>query len=100
MNRKFSGEVKRIITRSRDEAARLGSENIGSEHLLLCLLQEKDNLANKVLVAMHVEIQELIENLLGLIGVNKSVSDIHSIENIPLDRAAEKILKVTFLEQN
>ena len=98
MNRKFSVEVKRIITRSRDEAARLGSENIGSEHLLLCLLQEKDNLANKVLLAMHVELDQLIERLLEIIGINKSVSDIHSIENIPLDRAAEKILKVTFLE--
>ncbi|MGE5356846.1 MAG: ATP-dependent Clp protease ATP-binding subunit [Deltaproteobacteria bacterium] len=98
MNRKFSGEVKRIITRSRDEAARLGSENIGSEHLLLCLLQEKDNIANKVLLAMNIELDLLIENLLGLIGINKAVSDVNSIENIPLDRAAEKILKVTFLE--
>lgn len=98
MNRKFSVEVKRIITKSRDEAARLGSENIGSEHLLLCLLQEKDNLANKVLIAMHIELETLKERLLEIIGLNKSVSDIHSIENIPLDRAAEKILKVTFLE--
>ena len=98
MNRKFSVEVKRIITRSRGEAARLGSENIGSEHLLLCLLQEKDNLSNKVLVSMHIEINTLIEKVLALIGIQDSVSDIHSIENIPLDRVAEKILKVTFLE--
>jgi ATP-dependent Clp protease ATP-binding subunit ClpC len=98
MNRKFSPEVRRIITKSRDEAARLGSEQIGSEHLLLSLLQEKDNLANKVLIAMHVEINKLIDRLLEMIGKNNQLADLHSVEDIPLDRVAEKILKVTFLE--
>lgn len=98
MNRKFSPEVRRIIAKSRDEAARLGSEHIGSEHLLLSLLQEKDNLANKVLIAMHIEINKLIERVLELIGRNNQLADLHSVEDIPLDRAAEKILKVTFLE--
>lgn len=98
MNRKFSPEVRRIITKSRDEAARLGSEQIGSEHLLLSLLLEKDNLANKVLIAMHIEINKLIERVLELIGKNNQLADLHSVEDIPLDRIAEKILKVTFLE--
>ena len=44
MNRKFSPEVKKIISKSRDEAARLGNHYIGSEHLMLSLIQNKDNM--------------------------------------------------------
>jgi len=98
MNRRFSPEVKKIISRSREEAMRLGSNYIGTEHILLGLLYEKDNLATKVLHSLEVDIDELIvmlEKSLNVQDTNKT--DIH-FENLPLDKQAEKILKITFLE--
>ena len=44
MNRKFSPKVKKIIQLSREEAIRLGHDYIGTEHLLLGMIQDKDSL--------------------------------------------------------
>jgi len=38
MNKKFSPEVKKIISISRDEAIKLGHDYIGTEHLLLGII--------------------------------------------------------------
>ena len=59
MNRKFSPKVKKIISLSRNEALRLGHDYIGTEHLLLGMLQDNDNLAVRVLDAMDVDFSEL-----------------------------------------
>src|SRR5688572_31145952 len=59
MNRKFSPKVKKIISLSRSEAIRLGHDYIGTEHLLLGMLQDNDNLAVRVLDAMDVDFSEL-----------------------------------------
>ena len=59
MNRKFSPKVKKIISLSRDEAVRLGHDYIGTEHLLLGMIREKDNVAIRVLNSLDLDIQQL-----------------------------------------
>ena len=59
MNRKFSARVKQILNNSRSEAVRLGHDYIGTEHLLLGLMLDKDNLASKVLDSLAVNSTEL-----------------------------------------
>ena len=54
MNRKFSPKVKKIISLSRDEAVRLGHDYIGTEHLLLGMIKENQNLAIKVLSSLSI----------------------------------------------
>ncbi len=98
MNRKFSPKVKKIISLSRDEALRLGNDYIGTEHLLLGMIKEYDNMAIKVLTSMELDLEELrfkIEE-----ATRSGVSDNAKLEigNIPLNKHAEKVLKVTFLE--
>lgn len=98
MNRKFSSKVKKIISVSRDEAIRLGHDYIGTEHLLLGILQDKDNLAAKVLQSLDVDLNELkfkIEE--STTRANKDQTSLN-VGNIPLNKQAEKVLKVTFLE--
>jgi len=98
MNKKFSPEVKKIITQSRDEALRLGNNYIGTEHLLLGLMADRDSKASKVMESMDVDFDELIK-LLEETAVDKSqVSASINLGNVPLDKHAEKVLKVTFLE--
>ena len=63
MNKKFSPEVKKIITQSRDEALRLGNNYLGTEHLLLGLMADRDSKASKVMESMDVDFDELIKLL-------------------------------------
>ncbi|MBK8620662.1 MAG: ATP-dependent Clp protease ATP-binding subunit [Saprospiraceae bacterium] len=97
-SRKFSAKVKKIIKVSREEAIRLGHDYIGTEHFLLGLLHEHDSLPVKVLQALDVDIEKLrkeIENT----RVEKMESDMgYNYGNIPLNKHAEKVLKVTSLE--
>ena len=98
MNKKFSPEVKKIITQSRDEALRLGNNYIGTEHLLLGLMADRDSKASKVMESMDVDFDELIKLLEDTAKDKSQVSETINLDNVPLDKHAEKVLKVTFLE--
>jgi len=97
-DKKFSPRVKKIISISRDEAMRLGQDFIGTEHLLLGVMQEQNSLAMKVLESLDVdalELQQLIEDSVPRRA--SAPSTIH-VGNLPLNKQAEKVLKVTLLE--
>jgi len=98
MNRKFSPKVKKIISLSRNEALRLGHDYIGTEHLLLGMLQDNDNLAVRVLDAMDVDFTELKFKIEDTITENRAEQTPVAAGNVPLNRQAERVLKVTFLE--
>src|SRR6187401_3218084 len=98
MNRKFSPKVKKIISLSRSEALRLGHDYIGTEHLLLGMLQDNDNLAVRVLDAMDVDFTELKFKIEDTIAENRTEQVPSTAGNVPLNRQAERVLKVTFLE--
>lgn len=91
----FSDRVKDVISYSREEAIRLGHDYIGPEHLLLGLIREGEGLAIKILVNLGVDLSQLkrqIEN-----AVRGTVSTIN-LQQLPLTRQAEKVLKITRLE--
>ncbi len=98
MNRKFSPKVKKIISLSRDEAVRLGHDYIGTEHLLLGMIREKDNVAIRVLNSLDLDIQQLKYKVEEATRSNKGDNTGLNVGNIPLNKHAEKVLKVTFLE--
>ncbi|MBP7821346.1 MAG: ATP-dependent Clp protease ATP-binding subunit [Saprospiraceae bacterium] len=98
MSKKFSPRVKQVISRSREEALRLGHDYIGTEHLLLSLIMDKECLATKVLDSLEIDADRLrnsIEEAIHTKGHTKaSVNGV----NLPLSKQADKILKVTLLE--
>jgi len=97
-NRKFSPKVKKIIQLSREEAIRLGHDFIGTEHFLLGLLQEKDSLAVKVLDSLEVDIDEL-KHKIEKTHIPRHEEELgYNYGSIPLNKHAEKVLKVTSLE--
>ncbi len=98
MNRKFSPKVKKIISFSRDEAVRLGHDYIGTEHLLLGMIVDKDSLAMKVLDSLDIDVDELRFKIEDNTTAKKSDNTGLNVGNIPLNKHAEKVLKVTFLE--
>ena len=98
MNRKFSPKVKQIISHSRDEALRLGHDFIGTEHLLLGIVQEEASLAVRVLDSLDVDTYELKQTIEESIQRSHTNKASLNIGNLPLNKHAEKVLKVTFLE--
>ncbi|NUQ26105.1 MAG: ATP-dependent Clp protease ATP-binding subunit [Saprospiraceae bacterium] len=95
---KFSPKVKQIISRSRDEAIGLGHDFIGTEHLLLGMMSDKESLAMKVLESLEVDATELRQTLVESIQRTPIAAASLNVGNIPLNKQAEKVLKVTFLE--
>ena len=59
---------KKIIELSVHEAARLGHHYVGTEHLLLGLLQEGDGVAVRVLVGSGLELRKLYEDVILSLG--------------------------------
>ncbi|OOC55091.1 MULTISPECIES: Clp protease N-terminal domain-containing protein [Nocardiopsis] len=53
MFERFTGQSRRVIVRSQEEAWELGHDRIGTEHLLLGLLQEREGLLARVLGALR-----------------------------------------------
>src|SRR5712664_3830478 len=54
MEGNFSNRVQDVIRLSREEALRLGHDDIGTEHLLLSLLRDDDNIAAQILHQFNV----------------------------------------------
>ncbi|HHB78212.1 MAG TPA: ATP-dependent Clp protease ATP-binding subunit [Saprospiraceae bacterium] len=98
MDRKLSQLAKQVIAKSRDEAIRLGQDYIGPEHFLLGLIKEPDNLAARVLDAMEVDMDLLSSRIEEEIEFNAGGYAGLSVGKIPLNRRAEKVLRITYLE--
>ena len=99
MNRKFSPKVKEVISTSRDEAKSLGHDYIGAEHLLLGIIGEKKSLAVRVLQSLDVDTTALRDSIVQSINHTKDdpIEDKFS-DALPLNKQAEKVLKITTLE--
>ncbi len=97
-NRKFSKKVKEVINQSREEALRLGQDFIGTEHLLLGLMRERDSLAMRVLESLDVDTADLRQVIEESIQRRAVSADTLNLANLPLNKQAEKVLKVTILE--
>ncbi|MEI2693891.1 MAG: ATP-dependent Clp protease ATP-binding subunit [Saprospiraceae bacterium] len=98
MNKKFSQNVKKVLANSREESLRLGHDYIGTEHILLGLIQEKDTLAVQVLKSLKVDLKDLRNRIEEAIPVKKGNETTFQVGNLPLNKHAEKVLKFTYLE--
>ncbi len=98
MNKRFSPLVKQVIGKSKEEAIRLGHDFIGTAHLLLGIISSHDSLAVRVLESLDVDTDELKDTVEDSIQRIRSSSTKLSVGKVPLNKQAEKVLKVTFLE--
>ncbi len=96
MEAKFSPRVKDVISYSREEALRNGNDYIGIEHLLLGLIREGEGTAIQILSHLGVD----LTNLKSIIEqtIQGKASTKRTLDNIPLVKQAERVLKITYLE--
>lgn len=97
MEAKFSNRVKEVISLSREEALRLGHDYIGTEHLILGMIREGEGVAVGVLKKLGVPMDELRAEI-EKISKSTATHQIKNLANIPLTKASEKVLKITYLE--
>jgi ATP-dependent Clp protease ATP-binding subunit ClpC len=97
MEAKFSNRVKEVISLSREEALRLGHDYIGTEHLILGMIREGEGVAVGVLKKLGVPLDQL-RGEIEKISKGTATFEIKNLANIPLTRASEKTLKITYLE--
>lgn len=97
-NKKFSPKARQVIKKSHEEALRLGSDYIGTEHLLLGIMSQEESLAVQVLDSLDVDAQELIETIEESLPLREQEVAAITGKNLQLNKQAEKVLKVTFLE--
>lgn len=99
MDANFSPKIKEIISFSREEALRLENDFIGTEHFLLSVIRDVDNIAIKILENCGVDSFELRKEVEEAIK-NKSASGRPNMntQSLPLTRQAEKVLRITVIE--
>ena len=64
----YSPRAQHILTKSEEEAHKLGYEKIGTEHILLSIIKEGDCAASRLLNTMNVNLQKLFTDVIGAMG--------------------------------
>ena len=70
----YTPRARRVLECSSREAARLNHTQIGTEHLLIALLKEKDCIALRLLNTLGVSIQKIYSELLAAMGMNTAMA--------------------------
>ncbi len=65
---KFTERARKVLTLAQEEATRFNHNYIGTEHLLLGLIRERDGVAAKVLTSMGVELNRVRSAVEFIIG--------------------------------
>jgi ATP-dependent Clp protease ATP-binding subunit ClpC len=98
MESRFSNQARKILSSSRDQAKMLGHNYLGAEHILLGILASEENLAVMVFESLGVNIEKLARRLMKETPSTSQVVSTYGSKNLPFDRVADKLLKITFLE--
>lgn len=68
----FTPRAKRVVEFSVQEAFRMGTGYVGTEHILIALIRESDTIAVKIMVSLGVNLQRLYEEILLMLGESES----------------------------
>ncbi len=93
MFERFSDRARRVIVLSQEEARTLGHDHIGTEHLLLGLLDEAGGIASQALVGLGVTAEAIRQLLVAEVGARPSRAQQGS-GHIPFSARAKKSLEL------
>ena len=91
MNSMFSDQVKRVMQLAREEAARLGHNYIGTEHLLLGIICEGKNAAVQVLINLKLNLDSLKRETEDCVA---SSGGAMTMGEVPFTPRAKQILEI------
>ena len=92
---RFTERAKHVVSAAREEATRLGSEYVRTEHVLLGLCREPDGIAAKALESLGVDIDALALEIEQQVQRGNAVA---SSEEIAFTPRAKKVLELAVEE--
>ncbi len=94
MFERFTERARKVVVRAQDEARFLKQNYIGTEHLLLGLIGEKEGIAAKVLISLNISLDDIKA------AIKESVTEGSSeaYEHIPFTPRAKKVLELSLRE--
>lgn len=94
MFQRFSDSARRVVVLAQEEARTLNHNYIGTEHLLLGLIQEGEGVAARVLESFQIDVEAVRMQVVELIGRGSSPPSGH----IPFTPRAKKVLELSLRE--
>lgn len=94
MWQRFTERARRAVFFAQEEAAKLGTNNVGTEHLLLGLIREDDNLAIRILERMDVSLDRIRSELERKV----TKGDGHSARDMQLTPSAKRVVDLSYDE--
>lgn len=79
---RFDNQARRVLDLAKEEAQALNHHYIGTEHLLLGLLQEEESVAGQVLRRLWVELDKVRDSVAAVVGRGDHPAD-GEIEFVP-----------------
>jgi ATP-dependent Clp protease ATP-binding subunit ClpC len=92
MFERFTERARRVVVLAQEEARMLGHAYIGTEHLLLGLLHEGENVAAKALESMGISLDGMRQAVERIIG--PGVQPVSESGHIPFTPRAKKVLEL------
>lgn len=86
MFQRFSDSARRVVVLAQEEARKLNHNYIGTEHLLLGLIQEGEGIAAKALESFQINLESVRGQVVEVIGRGSSAPSGH----IPFTPRAKK----------
>jgi ATP-dependent Clp protease ATP-binding subunit ClpC len=94
MFERFTEKARKVIVKAQDEARFLKQNYIGTEHILLGLVDEKEGIATRVFYELNISIEEIKTEIKEIITEGTS----ESYEHIPFTPRAKKVLELSLRE--
>ncbi|MCL2853497.1 MAG: ATP-dependent Clp protease ATP-binding subunit [Defluviitaleaceae bacterium] len=80
----FTPRTKRVLELSMQEAVRMGTGYIGTEHMLIALIREPDCVGVQILASLGADIQRIYDEIMSMLGEgDKSGSNLPPIHKKP-----------------
>jgi ATP-dependent Clp protease ATP-binding subunit ClpC len=94
MFERFTDRARRVVVLAQEESQRLSHNYIGTEHLLLGLLAEREGVAARALESLNVTLTAAREQVEEIVGLGEQ----HPQGHIPFTPRAKKILELSLRE--
>lgn len=94
MFERFTERARKVVVKAQDEARFLKQNYIGTEHILLGLIDEREGIAARVFYELNVSIEEIRSAVKEVVTEGSS----ESYEHIPFTPRAKKVLELSLRE--
>lgn len=68
----YTPRAKRVVEFGLQEAMKMGMGYVGTEHMLISLIREEDNIATKILMDLNVNRQQVYADIMSMLGAGEN----------------------------